>query len=119
MQRSLFEDVSVESCFGFTRLCDLSVGDMVDVTLNGIIDLWVFFYCVIPTTNIRFYSQSFTLSKSSGEVPTAGLPSLLVEEATWQQVSTLGADGGKQTGPRLFAREMRSSKLSVHSDGIG
>ncbi|KAH8369105.1 hypothetical protein KR009_001061 [Drosophila setifemur] len=37
MQRSLFEDVNVESTFGFTRLCDLSVGDMVDVTLNGLI----------------------------------------------------------------------------------
>ncbi|XP_044313365.1 chromatin-remodeling ATPase INO80 isoform X2 [Drosophila rhopaloa] len=37
MQKSLFEDVSVNSCFGFTRLCDLSVGDMVDVTLNGLI----------------------------------------------------------------------------------
>ncbi|XP_033245825.1 chromatin-remodeling ATPase INO80 [Drosophila miranda] len=41
IQRSLFEDVSVESCFGFTRFCDLSLGDILDVTLHGLIDFFL------------------------------------------------------------------------------
>lgn len=39
MQGSLFDDVHVNSCFGFTRLCDLSLSDMEDVTWHGLIDL--------------------------------------------------------------------------------
>ncbi|XP_016960527.1 chromatin-remodeling ATPase INO80 [Drosophila biarmipes] len=57
MQRSLFEDVSVESCFGFTRLCDLSVGDMVDVTLNGIIDFLLHYRRVLEKYPLLAYRR--------------------------------------------------------------
>ncbi|XP_068153269.1 chromatin-remodeling ATPase INO80 [Drosophila tropicalis] len=39
VQRSLVDDVNVDNkCFGFTRLCDLELADLMDVTLNGLID---------------------------------------------------------------------------------
>ncbi|KAI8045964.1 hypothetical protein M5D96_002155 [Drosophila gunungcola] len=55
MQKSLFEDVTVNSCFGFTRLCDLSVGDMVDVTLNGLIDFLLHYRRVLEKYPLLAY----------------------------------------------------------------
>ncbi|XP_070143243.1 chromatin-remodeling ATPase INO80 isoform X2 [Drosophila kikkawai] len=57
MQRSLFEDVNVDSCFGFTRLCDLSVGDMVDVTLNGLIAFLLHFHRVLEKYPLLAYRR--------------------------------------------------------------
>ncbi|KAH8280021.1 hypothetical protein KR018_001348 [Drosophila ironensis] len=55
MQRSLFEDVNVDSAFGFTRLCDLSVGDMMDVTLNGLITLFLHYRGVLEKYPLLAY----------------------------------------------------------------
>ncbi|XP_017060734.1 chromatin-remodeling ATPase INO80 [Drosophila ficusphila] len=57
MQKSLFEDVNVDSCFGFTRLCDLSVGDMVDVTLNGLIDFLLHYRRVLEKYPLVAYRR--------------------------------------------------------------
>ncbi|KAH8292007.1 hypothetical protein KR054_003340 [Drosophila jambulina] len=57
MQRSLFEDVNMNSCFGFTRLCDLSVGDMVDVTLNGLIHFLLHFHRMLEKYPLLAYRR--------------------------------------------------------------
>nr|NP_732413.1 INO80 complex subunit [Drosophila melanogaster]Q9VDY1.2 RecName: Full=Chromatin-remodeling ATPase INO80; Short=dINO80 [Drosophila melanogaster]AAF55658.2 INO80 complex subunit [Drosophila melanogaster]AFH41853.1 FI17525p1 [Drosophila melanogaster] len=57
IQRSLFEDVNVNSCFGFTRLCDLSVGDMVEVTLNGLIDFLLHYRRVLEKYPLLAYRR--------------------------------------------------------------
>ncbi|KAH8344440.1 hypothetical protein KR084_011817 [Drosophila pseudotakahashii] len=57
MQRSLFEDVNEDSCFGFTRLCDLSVGDMVDVTINGLIDFLLHYRRVLEKYPLLAYRR--------------------------------------------------------------
>ncbi|XP_020814037.1 putative DNA helicase Ino80 isoform X2 [Drosophila serrata] len=65
MQRSLFEDVNVDSCFGFTRLCDLSVGDMVDVTLNGLISFLLHFHRVLEKYPLLAYRRFWWKKQSA------------------------------------------------------
>ncbi|EDV43381.2 uncharacterized protein Dana_GF18461, isoform A [Drosophila ananassae] len=59
MQRSLWEDVNVDSAFGFTRLCDLSVGDMVDVTLNGLITFLLHYRVILEKYPLLAYRREW------------------------------------------------------------
>ncbi|KAH8277069.1 hypothetical protein KR026_004774 [Drosophila bipectinata] len=59
MQRSLWEDVNVDSAFGFTRFCDLSVGDMVDVTLNGLITFLLHYRVILEKYPLLAYRREW------------------------------------------------------------
>ncbi|KAH8406673.1 hypothetical protein KR222_002340, partial [Zaprionus bogoriensis] len=59
MQRSLFDDVHVGSCFSFTRLCDLSSADMEDVTWHGLIDFLLHYRRVLAKQPLLAYRRQW------------------------------------------------------------
>ncbi|EDV98617.1 chromatin-remodeling ATPase INO80 [Drosophila grimshawi] len=59
MQRSLFDDVSVDSCFSFTRLYDLSLSDTEDVTWHGLIDFLLHYRRVLEKQPLLSYRRQW------------------------------------------------------------
>ncbi|XP_060645595.1 chromatin-remodeling ATPase INO80 [Drosophila nasuta] len=59
MQSSLFEDVHVNSCFGFSRFCDLSPSDMEDVTWHGLIAFLLHYRRVLAKQPLLSYRRQW------------------------------------------------------------
>ncbi|XP_030374870.1 chromatin-remodeling ATPase INO80 [Scaptodrosophila lebanonensis] len=63
IQQSLFggsyEDRNVNSCFSFTRFCDLSLADMEDVTLNGLITFLLHYRRVLVKYALLAYRRQW------------------------------------------------------------
>ncbi|KAM8704251.1 hypothetical protein ACLKA7_008795 [Drosophila subpalustris] len=56
---SLFEDVNVNSCFSFTRLCDLSPSDMENVTWHGLIEFLLHYRRVLAKQPLLSYRRQW------------------------------------------------------------
>ncbi|XP_023166084.2 chromatin-remodeling ATPase INO80 [Drosophila hydei] len=59
IHESLFDDVHVNSCFGFTRLSDLSLSDMEDVTWHGLIDFLLHYRRVLTKQPLLAYRRQW------------------------------------------------------------
>ncbi|EDW14836.1 chromatin-remodeling ATPase INO80 [Drosophila mojavensis] len=59
MHRSLFDDVHGDSCFSFTRLSDLSLSDMEDVTWHGLIDFLLHYRRVLARQPLLAYRRQW------------------------------------------------------------
>ncbi|KAH8359538.1 hypothetical protein KR093_007388, partial [Drosophila rubida] len=59
MQSTLFEDVHVSSCFGFSRFCDLSPSDIEDATWHGLIAFLLHYRRVLAKQPLLAYRRQW------------------------------------------------------------